>query len=151
MTGGLISRKKNIGDSKSGGIPLEAQCQYRQASALIFQGKTEDALDCLKQAIEISPNYTEALHETGSCLQILGRHDEASVYYARALQEIGDRLCEIGRYEESQGRYWAAINRYEVASKYYRPEFSPCPVEKSPDYGKKLDDTFVSQTDPVDP
>lgn len=125
MTGGLTSRKKNIGDVKPGRIPPEAQNQYRQANEYLHEGKTEDALHLFQQAVEIAPNYTEALHETGSCLQNLGRHEEASVYYARALQEIGDRLCEIGRYEESLGRYWVAISRYEEASKYYQPEFMP--------------------------
>jgi tetratricopeptide (TPR) repeat protein len=106
-------------------IPDEAKNQYRQASELIHQGKTEDALDFLRHAVEIAPDYTEALHETGICLQDLGRREEASRYYARALQKIGDRLCEIGRYEESMGRYWVAIRRYEEAGSYYQPSFRP--------------------------
>ncbi|OPY32765.1 MAG: Tetratricopeptide repeat protein [Methanoregula sp. PtaU1.Bin006] len=106
-------------------IPDEAKNQYRQASELLHQGKTEDALDCLRHAVEIAPDYTEALHETGNCLQDLGRREEASRYYARALQKIGDRLCEIGRYEEAMGRYWVAIRRYEEAGSYYQPSFRP--------------------------
>jgi tetratricopeptide (TPR) repeat protein len=139
MTVGLFSRKKIIGNIRSDGIPAEAQNQYRQATLLLDQGKTEDALHGFKQALDIAPNYTEALHETGNCLQNLGRHNEASTYYSRALQEIGDRLCEIGRYEESLGRYWVAISRYEEASKYYQPAFTPDPVINDEDPEKKQD------------
>jgi tetratricopeptide (TPR) repeat protein len=136
MSVGLLPGKKNIGNIKSNGIPDEAQHQYLQASLLKAQGKTEDALNGFKQALDIAPNYTEALHETGNCLQNLGRHTEASVYYSRALQEIGDRLCEIGRYEESLGRYWVAISRYEEASKFFQPECMPEPVMNN-DYEQK--------------
>jgi tetratricopeptide (TPR) repeat protein len=127
VTAGLTSCKKIVVNSGPDRIPSEAQNQYRQATLLLDQGKIEDALDGFKQAVDIAPNYTEALHETGNCLQNLGRHNEASAYYSRALHEIGERLYEIGRYEESLGRYWTAIRRYEEASKFYQPEFSPEP------------------------
>jgi tetratricopeptide (TPR) repeat protein len=137
MTAGLNPGKKTAEKNSSAGIPAEARNQYRQAYELLHQGKTEDALHCFKHAVEIAPNYTEALHETGSCLQHLGRHKEASVYYSRALQEIGDRLCEIGRNEESLGRYWVAIRRYEEASNYYQTEFIPDPDKNGAQIGKK--------------
>jgi tetratricopeptide (TPR) repeat protein len=139
MTAGISPGKKVTENPRSNGIPAEAQNQYRQASELLLQGKTEAALNGFKQAVEIAPNYTEALHETGHCLQNLGRHNEASKYYSRALQEIGDRLCEIGRYEESLGRYWVAISRYEEASKYYQPESAPEPYMNDKFPGKKQD------------
>jgi tetratricopeptide (TPR) repeat protein len=139
MTAGISPGKKIAENPRSDGIPAEAQNQYRQASELLLQGKTEAALDGFKQAVEIAPNYTEALHETGHCLQDLGRHNEASKYYSRALQEIGDRLCEIGRYEESLGRYWVAISRYEEASKYYQPEPAPEPLSDNTFLGGKQD------------
>ena len=148
----MISRqgpeKKITGQGIIHSIPDEARNQYQQASELLHQGKTEDALDCLRHAVEIAPDYTEALHETGNCLQDLGRREEASGYYSRALQKIGDRLCEIGRYEESMGRYWVAIRRYEEASSYYQPSFKPdslpgdaaLPQEKRDDIGACPDD-----------
>jgi tetratricopeptide (TPR) repeat protein len=139
MTGGISPGKKIAENTQSDGIPAEAKNQYRQASELLLQGKTEAALDGFKQAVEIAPNYTEALHETGHCLQDLGRHNEASEYYSRALQEIGDRLCEIGRYEESLGRYWVAISRYEEASKYYQPEPASEPLKNNTSTREKQD------------
>jgi tetratricopeptide (TPR) repeat protein len=139
MTVGLLPDKKTTEKTGSPGIPAEAKNQYRQASELLHQGKTEDALDCFKHAVEIAPNYTEALHETGSCLQNLGRHEEASMYYSRALQGIADRLCEIGRYEESIGRYWVAIRRYEEASRYFQPGTAPDPVHERAPLEKKQD------------
>jgi tetratricopeptide (TPR) repeat protein len=146
MPAGLLPPKKIAEGIVSPKIPSEAQSQYRQASELLHQGKTEDALDCFKHAVEIAPTYTEALHETGSCLQNLGRHKEASEYYARALQEIGDRLCEIGRYEESLGRYWVAIRRYEEASKYFQPESTPDPVQEGAN-PEKMDQRKVHADD----
>jgi len=140
MISGLFPDKKRDGNISYHGIPDEAQNQYQQASELLHQGKTEEALHCFRQAVEIAPNYTEALHETGNCLEDLGRHDEASRYYARALREIGDRLCEIGRYEESVGKYWVAIRRYEEAGAFYNRESSPARLfntanpKKNPDF-----------------
>lgn len=122
MPGVIFPDKKIAENNRSNGIPAEAQSQYQQASLLLHQGKTEDALHCLRQAVDIAPNYTEALHDTGICLQNLGRHEEANVYYSRAQQVIGDRLFEIGRYEESTGQYWVAIRRYEEAGTHYQPE-----------------------------
>lgn len=125
MINDIFPGKKNAEKNGFHKIPDEALSKYRQASDLLHQGKTEDALHCYRQAVDIAPNYFEALHETGNCLQNLGRRDEASAYYARALQEIGDRLCEIGRYEESLGRYWAAISWYEDAGICYHPASIP--------------------------
>jgi tetratricopeptide (TPR) repeat protein len=138
VTAGLTSCKKIVVNSGPDRIPSEAQNQYRQATLLLDQGKIEDALDGFKQAVDIAPNYTEALHETGNCLQNLGRHNEASAYYSRALHEIGERLYEIGRYEESLGRYWTAIRRYEEAGNYYTLECTQEPaIQGSPE--KKQD------------
>jgi len=147
MSVGLLPGKKIMHNIKSDGIPAEAQKQYRQASLLMDQGKTEDALNGFKHVLDIAPNYTEALHQTGNCLQNLGRHTEASAYYSRALQEIGDRLYEIGRYEESLGRYWVAISRYEEASKFYQPECLPEPVMND-DYEKKKQKLKKTYHDP---
>ncbi|PKL68081.1 MAG: hypothetical protein CVV30_12115 [Methanomicrobiales archaeon HGW-Methanomicrobiales-1] len=130
MPDSLIPDRKNGGVSGPHGIPPDAQRLYQRASELSNQGKTEDALQYFKQAIEIAPNYTHALHEIGNCLYELGQQEEASIYYSRALQEIGNRLYEIGRYEEAMGRYWVAIGRYEEAGKYYNPKFSQDTVSK---------------------
>ena len=140
MTCDAYPQKKIYQNVRSNNISAAAQSQYQQASELIHQGKTEDALLYLKQAVAIAPNYAEALHETGNCLQNLGRCEEASVYYSRALKEIGDRLCEIGRYEESVGKYWVAIRRYEEAGAFYNRESSPARLfntanpKKNPDF-----------------
>ncbi|MDO9549492.1 MAG: tetratricopeptide repeat protein [Methanoregula sp.] len=127
MPGSIFPKRNKSGDSAPREIPAEALSLYQQASELSRQGKTEDALHRFRQAVEIAPDYTYALHEIGNCLYDLGRHEEANMYYSRALQEIGDRLYEIGRYEESLGRYWVAIGRYEEAGKYYNPRSSPDP------------------------
>jgi len=125
MTTDILSETRISETARPNQVSATAQNHYRQASVLLHQGKTEDALHCLIQAVEIAPNYTEALHETGNCLQNLGRCEEASLYYSRALKEIGDRLCEIGRYEESVGQYWVAIRRYEEAGEFYDRKSTP--------------------------
>ena len=137
MTCDVSPHKKMSPALRSREIPAAARSQYQQASELIHQGKTEDALHCLKQAVTNAPKYTEALHETGNCLQNLGRCEDASEYYSRALKEIGDRLCEIGRYEESVGKYWVAIRRYEEAGAFYDRESSPSRLGKPANPQKK--------------
>ena len=125
MTTDILSEIRISETAHPARISAEAHSHYRQASEFLHQGKTEDALHCLIQAVEIAPDFAEALHETGNCLQNLGRCEEASLYYSRALKEIGDRLCEIGRYEESVGKYWVAIRRYEEAGEFYDRRSSP--------------------------
>jgi hypothetical protein len=73
MITGLPPDKKAAEKISFAGVPEEALNQYRQASELLDQGKTEDAPPCFKHAVDIAPNYTEALHEAGNCLQNLGR------------------------------------------------------------------------------
>ena len=125
MTSSCIPEKRAGKDQSSRGISDEARQQFCQAYELMHQGKTEDALSFFRHALDIAPDYTEALHETANCLQDLGRHEEASRYYSRALRMIGDRLYEIGRYEESKGRYWNAIRRYEEAGAFYEDQSAP--------------------------
>ena len=103
-------------------IPKRARDLYDHASELRDGGKTEDALNCFKEAVAIAPDFTHALHELANCLCDLGRQEEASEYYNRALQEIGDCLYTIARQEEAMGRYWRAIGWYEEAGRYYDPD-----------------------------
>ena len=147
MDAGLSPSKKIVDTTRSRGIPAEAKIQFQQASALLDQGKAEDALHGFKQAIEIAPNYTAALHETGNCLQDLCRPKEASEYYSRALQEIADRLCEIGRYEESLGRYWVAISRYEEASEFCQPALTQTQETRGESPMRKKADTSIHPHD----
>ena len=120
MIGSFFPKRKSVGNSNLQEIPDEARVFFEQAYVLSHHGKTESALNFFRQAVEIAPRFTPALHEMGNCLNDLGRPEEASECYSRALEEIGNRLYEIGRYEESMGRFWEAIGRYEEAGKYFQ-------------------------------
>lgn len=117
-----VPGRGSTGTMQSPVIPDKARHLYDRAFEHLSGGETEDALCCFREAVEIAPDFTPALHEIGNCLSDLGRHEEASEYYNRALEEIGDRLYTIARQEEAMGRYWRAIGWYEEAGKYFGPD-----------------------------
>ena len=60
---------------------------YDQADALKEQGKLEDAVAKLQEALEVDEKYTLAHSALGVLLQKLGRNEEA-------LQQV-ERVCEL--------------------------------------------------------
>jgi tetratricopeptide (TPR) repeat protein len=68
------------------GIPLEAQYLYRQALDTKNNGKKEDALKYLKQAVFIAPHFCNAYNALGNCLDEMGRYDEAARKYEKVLE-----------------------------------------------------------------
>jgi tetratricopeptide (TPR) repeat protein len=67
-------------------MPLEAQYLYRRGLELANQGRDDEALRFLRQAVFLSPGFVKACLEIGDCLARLGRHGEACEYYARVLR-----------------------------------------------------------------
>ena len=60
---------------------------YDEADALKEQGKLEDAIDKLKEALAVDETYALAHSALGILLQKLGQHDEA-------IQHV-QRVCEL--------------------------------------------------------
>jgi len=70
----------------SGHIPSEAITHYRQAMDYWSKGNYEIALENLKYAVLIAPNFSTALYEMGRCYERLGQYPEALSVVNEVLQ-----------------------------------------------------------------
>ncbi len=81
--------------------------------------KLTEGLETYSAALNLKPDYLEALSEKGNTLSWLGRYKEAIAAYDAALKIKPDRhaalnnkgvaLCNLGRYEEAITAYSAAL------------------------------------------
>src|SRR4029079_6382225 len=60
---------------------------FEQAVEAFGDDKLDESIDLYRKALELDPNYTDALHGLGMALSNRGRHDEAI--------ETAKRLIEI--------------------------------------------------------
>ena len=86
--------------------------------ALQEGGRTTEAIDHYRRAIELKPDYTPALSNLGTALRAAGRVDEAIAVYSQALERNGDRAAthlNLGNALMSQGRVTDAIASFRQA------------------------------------
>ena len=65
-------------------VPQSARAQNTYACILMSEGKMDEAIGRLRQAIQIAPNYFDAVLNLGVAYFTLGRDQEALVYFVRA-------------------------------------------------------------------
>jgi len=92
---------------------------HRLAAIRRHQGKLEESLALLKQAIGCNPNSADVHNSMGNTLNALGRPQEAMDQYRCALAlrpdfpeahlNLGNSLRELGRFEEAGAAYMTAI------------------------------------------
>lgn len=92
---------------------------YSKGAALIILGKYEEALECIDNALKISPHNEVALVSKGTALSRLDRHREALRCYNEAIRinpryEVawnnkGNALARLGKHEEALKCYERAI------------------------------------------
>ena len=70
----------------SNDIPPKARKHFDRASALSKEGKVAEAIDHLRKAIEVYPNFMMAHNDLGALLLEQGQVDKAVVQFLRALQ-----------------------------------------------------------------
>jgi len=70
--------------------PSSPDAHHLLGLALIDVRKTEKGLQHLRRAVELRPNYTEAVNNLAIELSRLGRHAEAETYFVRALSLTPD-------------------------------------------------------------
>ncbi|MCB9911250.1 MAG: ASPIC/UnbV domain-containing protein [Planctomycetes bacterium] len=87
------------------------EAQYQIGQARLRQGRLEDALPHLTQAVEAAPRIARYLEALGQCLHGLGRSAEAQTYYERALVAQPRNsmvLYSLGSLQSSAGEVSAA-------------------------------------------
>lgn len=85
------SRKTATGNSVSvaeldAAVPAKAKKEFEKASAASSQGKTEEAISHLRQAIAIYPKYLMAHNDLGAQFLSQGKLEEAADEFHRALE-----------------------------------------------------------------
>jgi tetratricopeptide (TPR) repeat protein len=70
----------------SNDVPAKARKEFTHASALAKEGKANDAIEGLRKAIAVYPNFMMAHNDLGALLMEQGRLDEAAAEFERALQ-----------------------------------------------------------------
>ena len=101
--------------------PRAARLAFSHATALQWQGEPKAALEALKDAIRLQPDYAEAYFEAGNTLKRLGRLDEAEAMFrdwaqampgdAQARLELGGALLDQGRTQEAETIFAGALRQ----------------------------------------
>lgn len=86
--------------------------------ALMEQGRFEESMECLDQAIEWAPVFGVALCSKAYLLHHLGRCEEAEAFYARMIEagqdgateriNFGKLLMDLGKFREARAQYQEA-------------------------------------------
>ncbi|HVW75734.1 MAG TPA: tetratricopeptide repeat protein [Rhizomicrobium sp.] len=92
--------------------PHAAQLAFSHATALQWQGRPQEALAALKDAIRLKPDYAESYFEAGNILKRLGQLEDAEVLYRdwartmpgnmQARLELGVVLLELDRTQDAE-------------------------------------------------
>ncbi len=139
--------------------PSGARAAHEQGRSLLHDGRLQEALAALQQALELHPDFPEALNDLGVCSAALGQYPQAIVHYARSLElcpenplafsNMGSALQALGRTDEaiaSQrvalsldvafGQAWVNLSQSLYAARRYEEavEASARALELSPDF-----------------
>lgn len=68
-------------------LPIHLQGLHQQATTLIHQGKYEESEKLCRRALEIKPDYLDAIYSLGECYGRMRRFDEAEKYFRKYLEE----------------------------------------------------------------
>ncbi len=93
--------------------PLDATYRHTRAWALWRLQQTQQALDELKFAINLSPD-SSLLESLGSFLFMLGEHDQALRIYSKAISKAATH-AEAGVYLRKRGLVFLALEQEEFA------------------------------------
>jgi tetratricopeptide (TPR) repeat protein len=95
--------------------PASAPAQYNLGTALLVQGKRDEARRAFEQAVAIDPAYANAHRSLGTVLYGQGRLDEASRSYRRAIALAPDDASahhNLGVLLQVQGKLAEAVAEY---------------------------------------
>jgi tetratricopeptide (TPR) repeat protein len=80
--------------------------------------KLDESVELYKKALEIDPNYTDALHGLGMALSKAGRHDEAIATAKRLIEMDNDDVLahtSLSMFYMEQGQIEAAEKEGNIA------------------------------------
>ena len=92
--------------------------QLNLGTALAAQGRQAEAIDHLREAVRLVPDYTDALSNLGAALGRSGRFDEAIDVLAKAVRLAPDfavARCNLADALSLRGRFEEAIIEYQEA------------------------------------
>jgi protein O-GlcNAc transferase len=95
-----------------------AACYVNLGNILSARGKQDDAIACLRTALELCPESVDVLNNLAVALSSLGRLDEAATYLQKALTLAPRRpnfLSNLGALRREQGRIEEALRYMEQA------------------------------------
>ena len=102
-----------------GWLALGEMCIRDRGNALAAQGRFDEAIKNYRQAIQLNPNYAEALNNLGIALADKGRFGEAIEAFSKAIQinpndckvlnNLGGSLADMGQFDEAIENYRKAI------------------------------------------
>ncbi len=99
--------------------PPAAEAELQRGNALLAVGRPQEALKALAKALQLHPDYPEAINSMGCTLAGVGEHARAVVCYAKSLQlwpgnalafsNMGSSLQALGRTEDAIESLGAAV------------------------------------------
>lgn len=112
-------------------IPLSTAVVISLASVYFGMEEVEKGLEFYEKALEIAPEYRDALLGKAICLSYLGRSEEAI--------DVCNRLISLGNWYLGESYYWLALNQHELGDL----ESSSKNVEKSKPYLPTSSEVFT--------
>ena len=101
------------------GLMAEASaCYINLGNVLSAQGRPDDAIGCLRSALELYPESVDILNNLAVALISRGRLDEAATCLQKALRTAprrSDLLSNLGGLRREQGRIREALRYFEQA------------------------------------
>jgi eukaryotic-like serine/threonine-protein kinase len=109
---------------------VEAVKTYTFAQDLLFAGRTAEAFDAYKRAIDQDPGFGRAYSGAGIAAQRLGRDVDAQELWKKALS-LMERMTEREKYRTLGGYYLNVARNYEKAIENYRTLVNSFPADRA--------------------
>ncbi|MEE8428712.1 MAG: tetratricopeptide repeat protein [Gammaproteobacteria bacterium] len=98
--------------------PNSHDAHFHLGTALLLQGKREEAIESLQRTLQLQPGHAAATLQLGKALHLLTRFDEALAYYREALKltpKLADAHDSIGSILKYRGDLDGAVESYRMA------------------------------------
>jgi protein O-GlcNAc transferase len=106
--------------------PTLAAAHRQLGTALLAQGRVEEAIDSYRQAVALRPDLAEGYHHLGNALQLSGESGEAIAVLGRAVElrpELAEAHNDLGAAFHSQRQFHDAIECFRRAG-VLKPDFA---------------------------